>query len=68
MQAVATEMNLSASAFLSRKENAYQLRWFTPLKEVELCGHATLACAHNLWDTKIIAPSQQNAFTLKAGC
>jgi len=46
MQAVATEMNLSASAFLSRKENAYQLRWFTPLKEVELCGHATLACAH----------------------
>jgi predicted PhzF superfamily epimerase YddE/YHI9 len=51
MQAVAAEMNLSETAFLYRNGDGYALRWFTPVAEVELCGHATLASAHALWET-----------------
>jgi PhzF family phenazine biosynthesis protein len=51
MQSVAKEMNLSETAFLlSEGENVYRLRWFTPKVEVTLCGHATLASAHALWE------------------
>jgi PhzF family phenazine biosynthesis protein len=51
MQSVATEMNLSETAFLSpRGSGSYGLRWFTPAVEVDLCGHATLASAHVLWE------------------
>ncbi|RZI45697.1 PhzF family phenazine biosynthesis protein [Candidatus Finniella inopinata] len=51
MQKIATEINLSETAFVVAKPNAhYDIRWFTPLKEVELCGHATLAAAHVLWN------------------
>lgn len=50
MQAVAREMNLSETAFLLRQERGYSLRWFTPTIEVDLCGHATLASAHVLWE------------------
>ncbi len=46
MQAVAAEMNLSETAFVRRVEHGYELRWFTPTVEVDLCGHATLATAH----------------------
>jgi PhzF family phenazine biosynthesis protein len=54
MQSVAMEMNLSETAFLSRTgDGVYGLRWFTPAAEVDLCGHATLASAHVLWDEKI---------------
>lgn len=49
MQSVAAEMNLSETAFLNPAEAGYQLRWFTPTSEVDLCGHATLASAHVLW-------------------
>lgn len=49
MQAVAAEMNLSETAFVRRLGNDYELRWFTPMVEVDLCGHATLAAAHTLW-------------------
>src|SRR5688500_2029963 len=49
MQAVASEMNLSETAFLVRDGDGYNLRWFTPQVEVDLCGHATLAGAHVLW-------------------
>jgi PhzF family phenazine biosynthesis protein len=49
MQAVAAEMNLSETAFLVRRDDGWGLRWFTPLAEVALCGHATLASAHTLW-------------------
>ncbi len=49
MQALATEMNLSETAFLWPEADAWRLRWFTPAAEVELCGHATLASAHVLW-------------------
>jgi PhzF family phenazine biosynthesis protein len=51
MQAVAAEMNLSETAFLHRDGAGYALRWFTPVAEVALCGHATLASAHALWES-----------------
>lgn len=50
MQAVASEMNLSETAFLHREGDGFRLRWFTPTVEVALCGHATLASAHVLWE------------------
>ena len=51
MQAVAAEMNLSETAFVTaRGNNEFSLRWFTPTVEVPLCGHATLASAHVLWE------------------
>ena len=57
MQSVATEMNLSETAFLTEAgDGLYGLRWFTPAYEVDLCGHATLASAHILWDEKIERP------------
>jgi PhzF family phenazine biosynthesis protein len=49
LQAVAREMNLSETAFLVKKSDGFDLRWFTPKVEVDLCGHATLASAHLLW-------------------
>ena len=51
MQAVAREMNLSETAFLYPQDDGYNLRWFTPAVEVKLCGHATLAAAHHLWES-----------------
>lgn len=50
MQQVAREMNLSETAFLCRRPDGFDLRWFTPAIEVPLCGHATLASAHVLWE------------------
>jgi PhzF family phenazine biosynthesis protein len=50
MQAVAREMNLAETAFLMKQADGFNLRWFTPAVEVELCGHATLASAHILWE------------------
>jgi PhzF family phenazine biosynthesis protein len=50
MQAIAAEMNLSETAFLYPIDRGYHLRWFTPTIEVELCGHATLASAHLLYE------------------
>jgi PhzF family phenazine biosynthesis protein len=50
MQAVAREMNLAETAFLLREDDGWRLRWFAPAAEVDLCGHATLASAHVLWD------------------
>src|ERR1700731_5121130 len=49
LQAVAREMNLSETAFLVKQPDHFDLRWFTPTVEVDLCGHATLASAHVLW-------------------
>jgi PhzF family phenazine biosynthesis protein len=49
LQAVAREMNLSETAFLVAQPDHFDLRWFTPTVEVDLCGHATLASAHILW-------------------
>ena len=50
LQAIAMENNLSETAFLVPRGEGYQLRWFTPTVEVDLCGHATLAAAHVLFE------------------
>src|SRR5688500_12340795 len=67
MQAVAAEMNLSETAFLSKTADGYDLRWFTPAVEVDLCGHATLASAHVLWETGALRPEQQARFYTRSG-
>lgn len=67
MQNVAREMNLSETAFLYRGKDGYELRWFTPAAEVELCGHATLASAHILWETGDLAPKAEARFQTKSG-
>ena len=50
MQAIAAENNLSETAFFVPNEKGFHLRWFTPAHEVDLCGHATLATAHVIFD------------------
>lgn len=55
MQGVAAEMNLAETAFVRPLDDGFELRWFTPTTEVELCGHATLASAHVLWETGRLA-------------
>jgi len=67
MQNVATEMNLSETAFLLKGNDGYNLRWFTPAAEVELCGHATLASAHILWETGVLQPGEQARFHTLSG-
>jgi len=54
MQDVAKEMNLSETAFLLHHADGFGLRWFTPSVEVALCGHATLASAHALWEERVL--------------
>jgi PhzF family phenazine biosynthesis protein len=67
MQAVAREMNLSETAFLVPREDGYDLRWFTPAIEVDLCGHATLASAHVLWEAGLLAGDKEARFHTKSG-
>lgn len=67
MQSLATEMNLSETAFLVRDRNWFRLRWFTPKVEVELCGHATLASAHFLWETGELEPRSSALFDTVSG-
>jgi PhzF family phenazine biosynthesis protein len=67
MQQVAREMNLSETAFLLRRPDGFDLRWFTPTIEVDLCGHATLASAHVLWENGHLAPQQTAHFHTRSG-
>jgi predicted PhzF superfamily epimerase YddE/YHI9 len=67
MQDVAREMNLSETAFLHPMGDAFGLRWFTPAVEVELCGHATLASAHALWEEGILDPADPALFDTLSG-
>jgi PhzF family phenazine biosynthesis protein len=67
MQAVAAEMNLSETAFVRPLSNGFELRWFTPTIEVDLCGHATLASAHALWSEKLVASGSAIRFLSKSG-
>jgi PhzF family phenazine biosynthesis protein len=73
MQRVAAEMNLSETAFVlprpigEAKENGFDLRWFTPAVEVPLCGHATLASAHALWETGKLALGEEARFHTHSG-
>jgi PhzF family phenazine biosynthesis protein len=64
---VAREMNLSETAFVTRQSDSYGLRWFTPKIEVPLCGHATLASAHILWEERIQARDTSIRFHTKSG-
>lgn len=67
MQDVASEMNLAETAFLVPAEDGYNLRWFTPNSEVDLCGHATLASAHILWEKGFLSPDKEAKFYTKSG-
>jgi len=75
MQHVAAEMNLSETAFLVPNNDpstgsgqvGWNLRWFTPTTEVDLCGHATLASAHVLWETDRLAPDAPAYFDTRSG-
>ncbi len=67
MRNVAREMNLSETAFLYPEDSGYNLRWFTPAIEVALCGHATLASAHVLWQDGHLPQGKTARFHTKSG-
>ncbi len=68
MQSVAAEMRLSETAFVAPgEEEAFGLRWFTPKAEVDLCGHATLASAHVLWETGRLPADEEARFDTRSG-
>ena len=67
MQRLAAEMNLSETAFLLREGDSWRLRWFTPKTEVDLCGHATLASAKVLFETRPELRSAPLVFNTRSG-
>ena len=69
MQDVAAEMNLSETAYAAPLSGgrAFNLRWFTPNSEVDLCGHATLATAHVLWEDGLLPRGQAAKFETRSG-
>jgi PhzF family phenazine biosynthesis protein len=67
MRDVAREMNLSETAFLHPENGGYRLRWLTPAIEVDLCGHATLASAHVLWEDGHIPAGAEACFHTRSG-
>ncbi len=67
MQNVAAEMNLAETAFLHPENEGYRLRWFTPTVEMALCGHATLASAHVLWEEGRLPADRQARFHTQSG-
>jgi predicted PhzF superfamily epimerase YddE/YHI9 len=67
LQDVAAQMNLSETAFLAPEGGGWRLRWFTPTVEVELCGHATLASAHVLWETRRLEADRMAHFFTRSG-
>jgi PhzF family phenazine biosynthesis protein len=67
MKLVAREMNLAETAFLHREGDLFRLRWFTPTTEIELCGHATLASAHVLFEEGRLGPGEEARFSTLSG-
>ncbi len=67
LQSVGAEMNLAETAFLLPEGDLYRLRWFTPTVEMDLCGHATLAAAHVLWESGRLAPAASARFLTRSG-
>jgi len=68
MQSIAMENNVAETAFVvKRKDGDFDLRWFTPAVEVPLCGHATLASAHILWQQGVLAKDASAKFHTKSG-
>ncbi|GIV46181.1 MAG: hypothetical protein KatS3mg036_0999 [Ignavibacterium sp.] len=68
MKSIAAEMNLSETSFLSNSsETDFNLRWFTPKTEVKLCGHATIASLHFLFEKNLIKENSEITFNTKSG-
>lgn len=67
MQSIASEMKQSETAFVLPQEDGYSLRWFTPVEEMDLCGHATLASAHFLYKTRRLAVESPARFHTRSG-
>lgn len=67
LQNIAREMAVSETAFLFPEADGYRLRWFTPTVEVDLCGHATLASAHVLYESGVLPRGQQAKFLTRSG-
>ena len=72
MQSIATENNLSETAFCTPEDTGggapvWQLRWFTPAAEVDLCGHATLATTHVLYQQRLLEPDEPARFETRSG-
>lgn len=69
MQSLARELGFSETAFVVSLEasNQFNIRWFTPTTEVDLCGHATLASAHAIWENGIIPHSTPIQFSSRSG-
>lgn len=68
MQNIATEMNLSETAFVKKlSDNTYHIRWFTPVSEAPLCGHATIAAMHVLVQNGLVQIDQKIKFNSLSG-
>src|SRR4029079_15531381 len=67
MQLVARQQNLAETAFLVARGVEFDLRWFTPSTEVDLCGHATIASAHVLWESGQLPASVTARFQTRTG-
>lgn len=67
MQSLAAEMNLSETAFVCPQGDQFNLRWFTPTVEVDLCGHATLASARAMWQAGVCDPEKTIRFQTRSG-
>ncbi len=67
LQSVAREMNQPETAFLRPEKDGYLLRWFSPITEIDLCGHATLASAHVLWESGMHDPGREARFLTRSG-
>jgi len=67
MQSVAMEMNLAETAFVWPEGETYRLRWFTPTQEVDLCGHATLATSHTLWEAGFLGREIPAVYETRSG-
>ncbi|MEO8633694.1 MAG: PhzF family phenazine biosynthesis protein [Gemmatimonadales bacterium] len=67
MRLVAREMNLAETAFLHPEADGWRLRWLTPTVEVDLCGHATLASAHVLWEDGHLSHNMPARFHTRSG-
>jgi len=67
MQSLAQEMAQAETAFVQPLGDPFRLRWFTPSQEVDLCGHATLASAHILWEESLVPAETPIAFSTNSG-
>ncbi|MHB8109284.1 MAG: PhzF family phenazine biosynthesis protein [Syntrophorhabdaceae bacterium] len=67
IESIAAELNLPVTAFIIRQADGYMLRWFTPVAEVDMCGHGTLAAAHIIWQESLARPDSGINFYTRSG-